>query len=66
MAVNIPGLSTLGVKFSFGVETEKGQTPSTFNWLERCSEIAGISLETETIDVSTLEDLVSVRPVCAW
>ena len=66
MAVNIPGLSTLGVKFSYGVETSKGATPDTFNWLERCSEISGISLETETIDVSTLEDLVSVRPVCAW
>ena len=59
MAVNIPGLSTLGVKFSYGVETSAGVKPTTFNWLERCSEVAGISLETETIDVSTLEDLAS-------
>lgn len=59
MAVNIPGLSTLGVKFSYGVETSPGKKPDTFYWLERCSEVAGISLETETIDVSTLEDFVS-------
>ena len=59
MAVNIPGLSTLGVQFSYGVETQAGKKPGTFYQLERCSEVAGISLETETIDVSTLEDFVS-------
>lgn len=59
MAVAIPGLSTLGIVFSYGVETSSGTKPETFKQLERCSEIAGISLETEQIDVSTLEDFVS-------
>lgn len=55
----IPGLSTLGVVFSYGVETTAGTKPTTFKKLERCSEIAGITLETEAIDVSTLEDLAT-------
>ena len=59
MAVVIPGLSTLGIQFSYGVETSAGTKPTTFTLLERCSEIAGISLETEQIDVSTLEDFIS-------
>lgn len=56
MAVNIPGLSTLGVLFSYGVETVANTKPETFKWLERCNNIAGISLDTETIDASSLED----------
>lgn len=59
MAVTIPGLSTLGVQFSYGVETTAGTKPTSFTLLERCFEIAGITLETEQIDVSTLEDFVS-------
>ena len=59
MAVTIPGLSTLGIKFSYGIETTAGTKPTTFTLLERCSEIAGITLETEQIDVSTLEDFIS-------
>lgn len=59
MAVTIPGLSTLGIVFSYGVETTAGTKPTTFKQLERCSEIAGITLETEQIDISTLEDFVS-------
>lgn len=59
MAVTIPGLSTLGIQFSYGVETTAGTKPTEFTLLERCSEIAGITLETEQIDVSTLEDFVS-------
>lgn len=59
MAVTIPGLSTLGVKFSYGVETVAGTKPETFNWLERCNSIAGIALDTETIDASALEDFVT-------
>lgn len=52
-------LTTLGVKFGYGIETTAGQKPSTFTQLHRCSSIGGISLETEQIDVSALEDLVS-------
>ena len=59
MPAVIPGLSTLGVTFSYGVETSAGVKPTKFTLLERCSEIAGISLETEQIDVSTLEDFIS-------
>lgn len=59
MAVTIPGFSTLGITFSYGVETSAGVKPTKFTLLERCSEIAGITLETEQIDVSTLEDYVS-------
>lgn len=52
MAVVQPGLSTLGVKFSYGVESVKNQKPSSFTWLERCNAIDGISLETNQIDAS--------------
>ena len=52
-------LTTLGVKFGYGIETTAGQKPSTFTQLHRCSSIGGISLGTEQIDVSALEDLVS-------
>lgn len=52
-------LTTLGVKFGYGIETTAGQKPTKFTQLERCSSIGGISLETEQIDVSALEDLVS-------
>lgn len=52
-------LTTLGVQFGYGIETTKGQKPSTFTQLKRCSSIGGISLETEQIDVSALEDFVT-------
>lgn len=50
-------LTTLGVTFGFGVETAAGTKPTTFTQLKRCNSIGGISLETEQIDVSALEDL---------
>ena len=59
MAAAIPGLSTLGVKFSYGVETVKGQKPTKFTILERCNDIPEITLDTETIDASALEDMQS-------
>lgn len=59
MAVSIPGLSTLGVKFSYGCETVAGTKPETFKWLERCNTISGIALDTETIDASALEDFTT-------
>lgn len=52
-------LTTLGVKFGYGIETTAGQKPTTFTQLKRCSSIGGISLETEQIDVSALEDFVT-------
>ena len=53
MAVQIPGLSTLGIKFGYGVET------TSFTWLERANNISGINLSTEIIDASALEDYVT-------
>ena len=52
-------LTTLGVQFGYGIETTKGTKPATFTQLKRCSSIGGISLETEQIDVSALEDFVT-------
>lgn len=54
--VAIPGISTLGVKFGYAVETTAGVKPTTFKWLPRCNDISEITLDTETIDASALED----------
>lgn len=52
-------LTTLGVTFSYGIETTKGTKPTTFTQLEEASSIGGISLDTEQIDVSALEDYLT-------
>lgn len=52
-------LTTLGVIFSYGIETIKGTKPEKFTQLELASSIGGISLETEQIDVSALEDYLT-------
>lgn len=52
-------LTTLGVKFFYGVETSAGEKPTTFTVLERVNSVGGISLDTEQIDVSALEDLIT-------
>ena len=52
------GLSTLGVKFGYGIGT-LAQAPTKFTQLERVNSIGGISLSTEQIDASALEDLIS-------
>lgn len=52
-------LTTLGVTLHYGVETTPGQKPETFTWLPRCNSIGGISLDTEQIDVSALEDFIT-------
>ena len=59
MAVTTAGLSTLGVIFSYGVETTANTKPATFTQLERCNNIAGISLPVENIDASALEDYMT-------
>lgn len=45
--------------FSYGVEETSGTKPTTFTQLKRCNSIGGISLETEQIDVSALEDYIT-------
>ena len=52
------GVSTLGIRFSYGVETSAGEKPATFTVLNRINSIGGITIEPETIDASALEDLV--------
>lgn len=55
----LAGISTLGITFGYGVETDEGVKPTTFTQLNRINAIAGITLETETIDASALEDFVA-------
>lgn len=55
-ATTIPGLSTLGVIFAYGVETTAGTKPAAFTTIERCNSIDGITVENEQIDASALED----------
>lgn len=55
---NIAGLSSLGVRLGYAVETVAGEMPTVYKMLERCNSIGGIDLETETIDASALEDFV--------
>ena len=52
-------LTTLGVTFGYGVETTAGTKPSTWTQLEEASSIGGITLDTEQIDVSALEDYIT-------
>lgn len=51
----LAGVSTLGIKFGYHLGTYDS-TPSSFTLLNRINNIAGISLETEQIDASALED----------
>lgn len=57
---NIAGISTLGVTFSYGVESADaaGIKPESFTLLNRINAIGGISITPETIDASALEDLI--------
>lgn len=55
----IMDLTTLGVTFGYGIEATSGEKPAKFTQLKRCSSIGGISLETEQIDVSALEDYIT-------
>ena len=55
----ISGCSTLGVTFGYGVEETAGEKPAKFTRLDRINSIGGITMETETIDASALEDFVT-------
>lgn len=58
VGADIAGVSTLGVKFAFGVESVVGTKPTEFKQLTRINSIGEISLSPETIDASALEDSV--------
>lgn len=51
-----PGVSTLGIKLGWNIGSSM---PSSFQVLTRINAIGGISLETEQIDASALEDYVT-------
>lgn len=55
----LAGISTLGVRFGYGVEATPGDKPTAFTVLTRINSIGGINIENEQIDASALEDLVS-------
>ncbi len=55
----VTGVSTIGVKFGYAVETTAGTKPTSFTQLTRINNIAGIELETEQIDSSALEDYIT-------
>ena len=52
----LAGVSTLGIKLGWAIGTE---LPSAYQLLTRINAIGGISLETEQIDASALEDYVT-------
>lgn len=56
MANAVAGLSTLGVTFSYGVETTAGTKPTSFKLLSRINSIGEITVTPEAIDASALED----------
>lgn len=53
------GVSTLGITLGYGLETVAGTKPSEFKQLNRINNISAITLETEQIDASALEDLAT-------
>lgn len=53
---NIPGISTLKMRLGYAVETTPGEAPTAYTWLQRANSIGEISLSTETIDASAIED----------
>lgn len=55
-ATKTAGVSSLGVTFSYGVETTKGTKPKAFTILNRINQIGDVTVETEAIDASALED----------
>lgn len=52
------GISSLGTKLGYGVSS-RDVAPTAFEWLERVNSIGGVTLSTEQIDASALEDMIS-------
>lgn len=55
---NVPGISTLGMKLGYAIETTAGVEPTEYIHLQRANSIGAIDLTTETIDASAIEDLI--------
>ena len=58
MAANVAGISTLGALTGYAIETVAGQKPSKYTLLHRVNSSDEITIETETIDASALEDKI--------
>ena len=54
MASKTAGVSSLGVTFSYGVETTAGTKPTAFTLLHRINALGDVTVETEAIDSSAL------------
>lgn len=59
MAIVDAGLTSLEVRLGYALESTAGTKPAAFTWLERCDNIGGVSLSTNQIDVSAIEDIVT-------
>lgn len=56
----LAGLSSLGVKFGYAVETTASTKPTTgFTELTRINSIGELSIDPSSIDASALEDMVT-------
>lgn len=55
----LAGVSTIGIEFGYALESKAGEKPAAFKKLTRINAIGGITLETEQIDASALEDYVT-------
>lgn len=53
------GLTTLGVTVGYGAEETAGTKPASLTTLTRINSIGEISIDSEAIDVSALEDYVT-------
>lgn len=53
------GLTTLGVTVGYGAEETVGTKPASLTTLTRINSIGEISIDSEAIDVSALEDYVT-------
>ena len=59
----VAGISTVGVKVGYAVETTAGTKPTKFKQLHRINATDDIGIDTETIDASALED-EQAKKVC--
>ena len=50
------GMSTLGMRFFYGIESTAGAKPDAFVELSRINNIGGISIDVEQIDASAIID----------
>lgn len=48
-------LSTAGILFGYGVETEKGQKPTVFTQIERAMSLPALNPQPESLDVTPLD-----------